>query len=136
MKKYKLKLDWTADELEELKELSKTYNSPMNVIRRIVAAKMGTFDNPLRNLREKYLSIGFEDEFDLMVDINNVIMGTAVFPENKYVVHNKVTDQYVRFDTLEGTFYWSQLERTETHTKEEWLAFNPAYESMLEKVEE
>ena len=136
MKKYKLKLDYTEDELKELKRLGEDYCSPMKAIYRIVGLESGTCDNPFKNLREKYLAIGLEDEFDFMTDINNVVMGTAIFPENKYVVHDKVTDQYVRFDTLEGTFYWSQLERTEIKTKEEWLAINPAYEPMLEKVED
>lgn len=134
MKKYKLKLHYTADELKELKELRRHYDSPMDAIRQIVIVTIG--DDLCRNLREKYFATRPADEFDLMVDINNVIMGTAVFPENKYVVHDKVTDQYVRFDTLEGTFYWSQLERTDIKTKEEWLKINPAYESMLEKVED
>lgn len=133
-KKYKLKLDYTADELKELKRFNTDYHSPMNAIKQIV--KKGVVGDQLGHLRAKYFAIGHEDEFDFMADINNVIMGTAVFPEEKYVVHDKATDQYVRFNTLEGTFYWSQLEKTEIKTKEEWLAINPAYEAMLEKVED
>ena len=133
MKKYKLKLDYTVDELKELKELRRHYDSPMDAIRQIVLVTIG--DDLCRNLREKYFATRPADEFDLMTDINNVVMGTAIFPEEKYVVHDSVTDRYVRFNTLEGTFYWSQLERTEIKTKEEWLAINPAYEPMLEKVE-
>ena len=134
MKKYKLKLDYTAGELEELKELSKTYKSPMNVIRRIVAS----CDNPLRNLREKYLAMEYEDEFDFMTDINNVVMGTAIFPEKKYVVHDKVTDQYIYYSMTQWCLRWGQLDTglPDKKTKDEWLAINPAYEPMLEMVED
>ena len=135
MKKYKLKLDYTSGELKELKRLSKDYHSPMKAIHRIVAEETGTGYGPLRNLGAKYIAIGYKDESDFIADINNAVKGTAIFPEEKYVVHDSVTDRYVRFNTLEGTFYWSQLERTEIKTKEEWLAINPAYEPMLEKVE-
>jgi len=34
--KYKLKLDYTADELKELKRLSKDYKSPINAIYQII----------------------------------------------------------------------------------------------------
>lgn len=134
MKKYKLKLDYTADELEELKRLGKNTNSPINATGRI--ADIDNNSDKFKNLQLKYVDMDYKDEFDFMTDINNVVMGTAILPEEKYVVHDKVTNRYICFDKLEGTFYWSQLERTEKKTKEEWLAINPAYEPMLEKVEE
>lgn len=87
-KKYKLKLDYTADELKELKELSKAYHSPMNAISQII--KEGAAGDSFRHLRAKYLAMEYEDEFDFMADVNNVVMRTAVFPEKKYVVHDKI----------------------------------------------
>ena len=80
--------------------------------------------------------MGYEDEFDFMADVNNVVMGTAIFPKKKYVVHDKFTDRYVCFNTLTESFCWSTLRIPETKTKDEWLAINPAYESMLESVED
>ena len=131
MKKYKLKLDYTADELNELKELSKTYDSPMYAISKLLIA--GT--HGVENLQAKYLEMRHEDEFDLMADINNVIMGTAIFPEKKYVVHD-TTDHYIYYDELLDNLRWSQpLRMPEKKTKDEWLAINPAYEPMLEEVE-
>ena len=136
MKKYKLKLDYTSDELKELKNLGEDYCSPMKAIYRIVGLESGTCDNPFKNLRGKYLAIGLEDEFDFMTDINNVVMGTAIFPEEKYVVHDKVTDRYIYFNKLEESFYWSQLQAhmPEIKTKEAWLNINPSYELRLERL--
>ena len=135
--KYKLKLDYTADELKELKELGKNYGTPMTTVWRIVGK--GDCNGPFKNLREKYFEIKPEDEFDFMADINNVVMGIAIFPEEKYVVHDKVADQYIYYNVLaKGELRWWKLgvETAERKTEEEWLAINPAYESMLEKVED
>ena len=134
MQKYKLKLDYTENELKELKELSKTYNSPMYAISELLIA--GT--HGVENLQAKYFAIGREDEFDFMADINNVVMGIAIFPEEKYVVHDKVTDQYIYYSMNQKRKRWGQLQlwTPEKKTKDEWLAINPAYESMLEKVED
>ena len=138
-KKYKLKLHYTSDELKELKRLDEDYCSPMKAIYRIVGLESGTCDNPFKNLRDKYLAIGLEDEFDFMTDINNVVMGTAIFPEEKYVVHDKTTDQYIYCNVLaKGELHWWKLgvETAEKKTKDEWLAISPAYGLMLEKVED
>ena len=135
MKKYKLKLHYTADELRELKELSKTYDSPIYAISELLIA--GT--RGVENLQAKYLEMRHEDEFDLMADINNVIMRTAIFPEEKYVVHDSTTGQYIYCNVLaKGDLHWWKLgaETAERKTKEEWLAINPAYEPMLEKAED
>lgn len=134
--KYKLKLDYTAEELKELKELSKNHHSPMSAIRHVVP--VGTGDHPFRSLEEKYSAIDFEDEFDFMADINNVVMGTAIFPEKKYVVHDKVTCQYIYYNMTQFCLRWRQLDAglPEIKTKDEWLAINPAYEPMLEMVED
>jgi hypothetical protein len=134
--KYKLKLDYTADELKELKRLSKDYHSPMKAIHRIVAEETGTGYGPLRNLGAKYIAIGYKDESDFIADINNAVKGTAIFPDKKYVVHDSVTDRYVCFNALAETFCWSSVQSRipEMKTKKEWLKINPAYETMLEKV--
>lgn len=136
--KYKLKLDYTEDELKELKELIKDYKSPINAIHQIII--VASCDDPLRNLRAKYFAMGHENEFDFMADVNNVVMGTAIFPENKYVVHDKVADQYIYYNATKWRLRWGQLEVEtvipEKKTKDEWLAINPAYEPMLERVEE
>lgn len=135
MKKYKLKLHYTADELKELKELGKNYVSPMTTVWRVVGK--GDCNGPFKNLREKYFEIKPEDEFDFMADINNVVMGTATFPENKYVVHDKVTDQYIYYNVTEWGLHWGRIEAAMPYkkTKDEWLEINPAYEAMLEKVD-
>ena len=133
--KYKLKLHYTSDELKELKILSKNFNSPMHAIRQI--ADIGNGSNKLKNLQIKYCTLGYEDEFDFMDDINNAVMGTAIFPEELYVVHDKVTDQYIYYSMTQRCKRWGQLEAEipEKKTKEEWLAINPAYEPMLERVD-
>lgn len=135
-KKYKLKLDYTTDELKELKELGKDYNSPINAIHQIII--VAVCDDPFRNLRAKYFTIGHEDEFKFMADINNVVMGTAIFPEKKYVVHDKVTGQYIYYSVKQWGLRWGQLDVVipDEKTKDEWLAINPAYEPMLEKIED
>jgi len=134
--KYKLKLDYTADELKELKRLSEDYHSPMKAIHRIVAEETGTGGGPIRNLGAKYIAIGYKDESDFIADINNAVKGSAIFPDKKYVVYDKVTDRYVCFNRLKESFCWSQLWIPEKKTKEEWLEINPAYEPMLERVED
>lgn len=136
MKKYKLKLHYTADELKELKELRKDYESPMNAIYHIIETQ--TNDNILRNLRKKYITLDNHKDFDFMADINNVLMGIAIFPEEKYVVHDSTTGQYIYYNATEWRLRWGQLEAVipEKKTKDEWLAINPAYEAMLENVED
>ena len=138
MKKYKLKLDYTADELKELRRLGKAYDGPMAAVYQL--GEVEVCNDPFINLRRKYMTIGNEDELDFMTDINNVVMGTAIFPEEKYIVHDKVTDQciYYNWAWTERGLDWGQLEKEipEKKTKDEWLAINPAYEPMLESVED
>lgn len=137
MKKYKLKLDYTEEELKELRILGE-YDSPMNAIWLVVEA--GSSNNKFINLREKYIAMEYEDEFDFIEDISNVIMGTAIFPEKKYVVHDKVTGQYIYYNVTGWSLCWGRFDVTigmpEKMTKEEWLKISPAYEAMLEKVED
>lgn len=133
---YTLKLDYTAEELEELKELSKAYNSPMTAVWRVAGVR--ACNDPFRYLRRKYRRLDIHKEFDFMTDINNVIMGTAIFSEEEYVVHDKVTDQYICYSVKKCGLFWRQLEVAIPYknTQKWWLAINPAYEPMLEKVED
>ena len=131
---YKLKLDYTADELKELKELGKAYDSPMYATRELLIA--GT--HGIENLQAKYIEMRHEDEFDLMADINNVIMGTAVFPNKLYIIHDTNTNCVIYHDDINNKLNWGPLAfyRPVEKIKEEWLEINPAYEPMLERVEE
>lgn len=133
--KYKLKLDYTADELKELRMLGVAYDGPIAAVYQLGEA--GTCNDLYINLRRKYKILDIHKEFDFMTDINNAVMGTAIFPEEKYVVHDKVTDQYIYYNVTEWRLGWGQLEKEipDIKTKDEWLEINPAYEPMLEKVE-
>ena len=133
-KKYKLKLDYTAEELKELKELRKHHDSPVYAISELLIA--GT--HGVENLQAKYFAIGHEDEFDFMADINNVVMGTAVFPNKLYIVHDTNTNSIIYHDDTNNKLIWAPLcfYLPAKKTKDEWLEINPAYETMLEKVEE
>jgi hypothetical protein len=137
MKKYKLKLDYTADELEELKRLGGAYDGPIAAVYRL--GEKESINDPFRNLRRKYRILDIHKEFAFMTDINNVVMGTAIFPEEKYVVHDKVTDQYIYYSFPWKGLRWGSLQLgtgAERKTKEEWLKISPAYELMLESVKE
>ena len=134
--KYKLKLDYTEEELKELRELRENHDSPMYATRQI--ADIGNGSDKLKNLQIKYAGIDYEDEFDFMADINNVVMGTAIFPCELYIVHDKVTDQYIYYSIEHIGLRWGQLKLVNPfqNTKERWLEINPAYEPMLERVED
>lgn len=135
-KKYKLKLDYTEEELKELKEISINCSSSINAIVEIVDSVSG--DGLLRNLGKKCIAIGNEDKFDFVEDINNVVRGTAIFPENKYFVHDSTTNQYLYYNIKQKGLHWGQPHsgKVVTKTKDEWLAISPAYEPMLERVED
>lgn len=131
---YNLKLDYTADELKELKEISINCSSSINAILEIVESVSG--DGLFRNLGRKYRTLGTNKEFDFVEDINNVVMGTAIFSEEEYVVHDKVTDQYICYSVKKCGLFWRQLEVAIPYknTQKWWLAINPAYEPMLERL--
>jgi len=136
-KKYKLKLDYTEEELKELKRLGGAYDGPIAAVYRL--GEKESINDPFINLRSKYRILDIHNEFDFMADINNVVMGTAIFREKKYVVHDKVTDQYIYYSMTRRVLCWGFLQPgidAEKKTKEEWLANNPAYEPMLESVED
>lgn len=134
MKKYKLKLHYTADELQELKILGVAYDSPIDAVYRL--GEKESINDLFRNLQRKYRILDIHKEFDFMADVNNVIMGTAIFPEEKYVVHDKVTNRYIYYSAITSGLCWRQPQAgiPEIKTKDEWLAISPAYGLMLEKV--
>lgn len=141
MKKYELKLKYTTLELEALKRLGEVCDSPMTAV--WVVAEEEDCTGLFKKLHAKYTTIEHEDEFNFMADINNVVMGTAIFPEEKYVVHDKFTDQYIYYNVTGWSLCWGRFDVTipdlgipEKKTKDEWLAINPAYEPMLESVED
>ena len=135
MKKYKLKLNYTEEELKELKKLGEDCNSPMTAVNKIVRAKV--CNNPLISLWKKYRTLDNHKDFDFMADVNNVIMGTAIFPNKLYIVHDTNTNSVIYHDDINNKLIWAPLcfYRPVKRTKEEWLEINPAYEPMLEKVE-
>jgi len=139
MKKYKLKLDYTEDELKELKRFNTDYHSPMNAIKQIV--KEGVVGDQLGHLREKYLAMEYEDEFDFMADVNNVVMGTAIFPNpKKYYVQLIKGDEYsylninseggAELGTKFGFGHWKTK-----FTIDEVAAMNPQLVLFMEEVE-
>lgn len=135
-KKYKLKLDYTEEELKELRRLGMAYDGPIAAVYRL--GEKESINDPFINLRAKYRILDIHKEFNFMADINNAVMGTAIFPENKYIVHDKVTDQYIYYIMTQNGLRWRSLETgiPEKKAKKEWLAISPAYEPMLEKVED
>lgn len=131
--KYKLKLNYTENELRELKELERHYDSPMVAIHQIVDTE--DCDDALIKLWEKFGATDYKDEFKFMTDINNVVMGTAIFPDNLYIIHDTNTNCVIYHDDINNKLDWGPLTfyRPVKNTKEDWLAINPAYESMLER---
>ncbi|MDT6953588.1 hypothetical protein [Companilactobacillus alimentarius] len=135
MKKYKLKLDYTEEELKELRILGRAYDGPIAAVYRL--GELGSSDDPFRNLQRKYRMLDIYKEFDFMADINNVVMGTAIFPEELYIVHDTNTDSVIYPGYVSGRLMWGELAYhcPVKRTKDQWLAINPAYEPMLERVE-
>ena len=139
MKKYKLKLDYTADELNELKRLGGAYDGPIAAVWRVVGKR--DCNGPFKNLQEKYFEIKPEDEFDFMADINNAVMGTAIFPEpKKYYVHfvKGDSDSYLSYGLDSENYYTSDKEQISCvktqFTKEEIRAINTNYLLFIEEV--
>ncbi|AKP66129.1 hypothetical protein ABM34_12835 [Companilactobacillus ginsenosidimutans] len=132
--KYKLKLNYTEGELKELKELGKAYDSPIHAIGKLLMPET----HGIGSLQAKYMTMEHTKEFDFMADINNVVMGTAVFPNKLYIVHDTNTNSVIYHDDINNKLIWAPLcfYRPVKNTKEEWLSINPAYEPMLERVED
>ena len=126
---------WTKDERKELEEAKD--NGFLSVIALFCSIKRD--DNNCHALYEKYYREDTNGNNLMAKDIIDFYCGNAKFPEQKYVVHDKVTDQYIYCNVLaKGKLHWWELgaETAERKTKEEWLKINPAYEAMLERVED
>lgn len=131
MSKYKLKLNYTQEELKELKFLK---HAPFHST--LLVAEITTLDGRFKDLHQKWLEIPAVDELKFMTDIYNASWNQVDWPKEKlYVVHDWATDQYIK-KTINGVFVWTNVLAPCVNTKSEWLAINPAYESMLEEVEE
>ena len=128
---YKLKLNYTVDELKELKSLK---YAPFHST--LLVAEITASDGQFKDLHQKWLEIPAVDELKFMTDIYNTSWDRVDWPKEKlYVVHDNVTDQYIK-KTINGVFVWTNVLAPCVNTKSEWLAINPAYEAMLEEVEQ
>ena len=136
MSKYKLKLNYTPEELKELKVLKYApFHSTLLVV------EITALDGQFKDLHQKWLEIPAVDELKFMTDIYNASWDRVDWPKEKlYVVHDQATDQCIYYDWAwaESGLDWGQIEEEipEKKTKSEWLAINPAYEAMLEEVED
>lgn len=128
---HKLKLDYTVDELKELKFLK---HAPFHST--LLVVEITASDGQFKDLHQKWLEIPAVDELKFMTDIYNASWDQVDWPKEKlYVVHDNVTDQYIK-KTINGVFVWTNVLAPCVNTKSEWLAINPAYEAMLEEVEQ
>jgi len=138
--KYKLKLDYTADELKELKELGQTYDSAMNAVWGVVGAAYSS--GPVGYLPKKYIMLDNHKDFDFMADINNVVMGTAIFPEKKYYVKLiKNSDfSYLNRSKLNNCYMTSSCQSDDVFqtefTEQEIKDIDPRYMAFAVPVEE
>ena len=131
MSKYKLKLNYTPEELKELKFLK---HAPFHST--LLVVEITALDGQFKDLHQKWLEIPSVDELKFMTDIYNASWDRVDWPKEKlYVVHDNVTDQYIK-KTINGVFVWTNVLAPCVNTKSEWLAINPAYEAMLEEAEE
>lgn len=138
--KYKLKLNYTENELRELKELGKARNSPMTAVSRVV--KTGVKIQPYEFLWRKYRTLDSHKEFDFMADINNVVMGTVIFPEpKKYYVQLIAGDEesYLSTNPIGGVQLYNRrgLNGWKTKfTRDEVIAIDPRLVPFMEEVED
>ena len=131
MSKYKLKLNYTPEELKELKLLK---HAPFHST--LIVVEITALDGQFKDLHQKWLEIPAVDELKFMTDIYNASWDRVDWPKEKlYYVHDNVTDQYIK-KTINGVFVWTNVLAPCVNTKSEWLAINPAYEAMLEVEEE
>lgn len=136
MSKYKLKLNYTQEELKELKFLK---HAPFHST--LLVVEITALDGQFKDLHQKWLEIPAVDELKFMTDIYNASWDRVDWPKEKlYVVHDQATEEWLATPVYEGkeSFLWrSKLVNTpDKKTKSEWLAINPAYEAMLEVEEE
>ena len=130
---------WPENERKELEEAKDNgFDSAMYLINRIV-----DYADDCTSLTKKYINGSSDENNQLARDIADYYAGVAKFPEQKYVVHDKVTGQYIYYNVTGWSLCWGRFDVTipdlgipETKTKEEWLAINLAYEPMLERAED
>lgn len=131
MSKHKLRLHYTYGELAELKKLVTSPLTPTMVV-----ASLTDQESIYSELHNKWMNLPCYSELYIMTDIYNACTGQIDWPKEKlYYVHDNVTDQYIK-KTINGVFVWTNVLAPCVNTKSEWLAINPAYEAMLEEVEE
>lgn len=119
-------------ELEEAKD-----NGFLSVIALICSIKCD--DSNCHALYGKYYRDDTNGNNQMAKDIADFYCGNAKFPERKYVVHDKVADQYIYYNVLaKGELRWWKLgvETAARKIEDEWLEINPAYEQTLERVED
>ena len=136
MSKHKLKLHYTHGELAELKKLVTSPLTPTMVV-----ASLTDQESIYSELHNKWMNLPCYSELYIMTDIYNACTGQIDWPKEKlYVVHDQATEEWLATPVYKGkkSFLWrSKLVNTpDKKTKSEWLAINPAYEAMLEEVEE
>ena len=126
---------YSKDEQKEL-ENAKKYMRCNDLLHNIT-------DNPAEArcslIGKKYTKAESDEQISILRDILDFYTCYAKFPEQKYVVHDKVTDQYIYYSFPWKGLRWGSLQLgtgAEKKTKDEWLAVNPAYGLMLEKVED
>ena len=129
---------YSKDEQKEL-EYAKKNMSCNDLLHNITYFPANIECNPIK---DKYDSADTDERISIIRDILDFYTDKAKFPENKYIVHDKVTDQYIYYSMTEWSFRWGRfnlatdIDIPDKKTKDEWLAINPAYEPMLESVEE
>lgn len=90
MSKYKLKLNYTPEELKELKFLK---HAPFHST--LLVVEITALDGQFKDLHQKWLEIPAVDELKFMTDIYNASWDRVDWPKEKlYVVHDQATDDY------------------------------------------
>ena len=126
---------------EERKELEKAKDNYFVSAIELIKGIARNDDNCIY-LARKYAHESPDEDNQLARDIADYYDGNAKFPDKKYYVHDKVTDQYIYYSMTEWSLRWGRfnvaidIDMPDEKTKEEWLAINPAYEAMLEEVED
>lgn len=123
---------YSKDEQKELEEGKQKYMNGSDLLQIMTGFPL---DMNCGLIWQKYDKSEKDEQISIIRDILDFYTDKAKFPENKYVVHDKVTGQYIYYNVTDG-LYWGQPHsgKAVTNTKEEWLTINPAYEPMLEKL--
>ena len=135
MSKHKLRLHYTHGELAELKRLVTSPLTPTMVV-----ASLTDQESIYSELHNKWMNLPCYSELYIMTDIYNACTGQIDWPKEKlYYVHDKGADEWLTYVQSDGeySFSWMSLVfPAYAKTKSEWLAINPAYEAMLEEIED